>query len=157
MGDNPVNLRDPSGQYALQGFPPPEAQQMWVAVRQLYARLKQNPCCIDPKLRDRVLQLIHPGENGSGVKFVYKHVIPNSDPHKVTCAQVADDWAFMTSRIEIAAGAMNGVCRCPLPGTILHEAVHLTWKNEFQVHTGQDFEQQPYAEAAKCFGPACAK
>jgi hypothetical protein len=55
----------------LKGFTPQGAAQMSIAIGQLEANLRSNPCCIDPKLRDKVLDQLQPFGSG-GITFVYK-------------------------------------------------------------------------------------
>ncbi len=152
VGNKPTNLTDPTGLYELQGFPAAEAAQMTIAIGQLWAKLKANPCCIDPKLRDRLLNLLQPGNYGSGVTFVYQQTLSSSNPNHVTCAQVGLG-DFLTNKVEISQAALNGTCSCPLPGTILHEVTHLTWKN---YGNNSVAEPQAYGNAAACFGSACS-
>jgi hypothetical protein len=150
--NNPVNLTDPTGLYELKGFPAAEAAQMTIAIGQLAAKLKANPCCIDPKMRDRLLNLLQPGNYGSGVTFVYKQTLPSSSPNFITCAQVGFG-DFLTNNVEVSQAALNGACGCTLPGTILHELTHLTWKNYWNNSVA---EPQAYGNAAACFGSACS-
>jgi len=150
--NNPVNLTDPTGLYTLKGFPPAQAAQMTIAIGQLAAKLRSDPCCIDPKLRDRVLNLIQPFNYGSGVTFVYKPTLPAS-PGYVTCAQVGSGWEFLTNTVEISDAALNGTCGCPLPGTLLHETVDLTWSNWF----GPAPEGGAYGAGSACFGSNCGR
>ena len=149
--NQPVNFKDPSGLYQLQGFTPQGVGQMTIAIGQLAAKLRSNPCCIDPQLRDRILDLLQPFGSG-GITFVYKETLP-SDPGYITCAQVPSRWWFLMNKIEISAAAMNGQCGCPLPGTILHEATHLTWKNWFGPPNGGG----AYAAGSACYGQSCAQ
>ncbi len=123
--NNAVDLTDPTGLYTLQGFPPAQAAQMSIAIGQLAAKMKANPCCIDPKTANRILNLLQPFNYGSGVTFVYKQTFPSS-PGYTTCADVSNPWAFLTNTVEISQAALDGTCGCPLPGTILHETTHLT-------------------------------
>ena len=149
--NNAVNLTDPTGLYELKGFSPVDAAQMTIAIGQLWAKLKASPCCIDPKLRDRILNLLQPGNYGSGVTFVYHDTLP-SDPGFVTCAQVSNPFTFLTNRVEVSKAALNGQCACGPPGIILHEVTHLTWKNYF----GPAPEGGAYGGGSSCFGPNCA-
>ena len=96
---------------------------------QLAAKLRSNPCCIDPKSRDKILDVLQRFGSG-GITFVYQQTLP-SDPNHITCAEVSNVWSFLTNKVVISDAAMNGQCRCPLAGTILHEATHLTWGNYF--------------------------
>lgn len=98
---------------------------MSIAIGQLAAKMKANPCCIDPKTANRILNLLQPFNYGSGVTFVYKQTFPSS-PGYTTCADVSNPWAFLTNTVEISQAALDGTCGCPLPGTILHETTHLT-------------------------------
>jgi RHS repeat-associated protein len=148
--NNSVNLTDPTGLYSLQGFSPTQAAQMSTAIGQLAAKLKANPCCVDPKLRDRLLNLLQPGNYGSGVTFVYKETLP-ADPGYVTCAQVSNGWAFLTNTVTISKAALDGTCSCPLAGNLMHETIHLGWKNWF----GSTPEGGAYGGASSCFGPGC--
>jgi len=143
-------MTDPAGLYELKGFSPVDAAQMTIAIGQLAAKLRASPCCVDPKLRDRILNLLQPGNYGSGVTFVYHDTLP-ADPGFVTCAQVSNPVTFLGNRVEISKAALNGQCGCPLAGTILHEVTHLTWKNYF----GATPEGGAYGAAAACFGPNC--
>jgi len=155
VGDNPINSTDPGGLYSMKGFPPARQAQMRQAVRQLYTRLKQNPCCIAPGLRDRVLELINPGENGAGVNFQYRNFIPPpsyAPKGAVVCGLVGGWSDFSTNTAQISRAAMDGTCACPLPGTILHEVVHLTYSNFLMFWSS---EQKAYAAAEACFGPDC--
>jgi RHS repeat-associated protein len=155
VGSNPINSTDPTGLYSLKGFPPARRAQMRQAVRQLYTRLKQNPCCIAPALRDRVLELIRPGENGAGVTFQYRNVIPvpSYAPKGVVVCGFVNGWSdFLSGTAQISKAAMDGTCDCPLPGTILHEVVHLTYSNFLMPWSA---ERKAYAAAEACFGPDC--
>ena len=149
--NQPVNFKDPSGLYQLQGFTPQGAAQMSIAVGQLAAKLRSNPCCIDPKLRDRILDLSQPFSSG-GTTFVYRQSLPSAGPNWVTCAQVGV-WDFLTNKVEVSQAALDGTCPCSLPGTILHEMTHRTWKNFWNNSVA---EPQAYGNAAACFGQACA-
>ncbi|HXE91368.1 MAG TPA: RHS repeat-associated core domain-containing protein [Terriglobales bacterium] len=149
--NNPANFTDPKGLYELKGFPAAEAAQMSIAIGHLAAKLRSNPCCIDPKLRDRVLDLLQPFKPG-GVTFVYQQTLPAS-PGYVTCAHVSDGWDFLTNTVTISQAALNGQCGCGLPGTILHEVVHLTWKNWF----GSAPEGGAYGAGSACFGSNCGR
>jgi RHS repeat-associated protein len=149
--NNPANLTDPKGLYELKGFPAAEAAQMSIAIGQLAAKLRSNPCCIDPKLRDRVLDLLQPFKPG-GVTFVYQQTLPAS-PGYITCAQVSAGWDFLSTTVTISQAALNGQCGCGLPGTILHEVVHLTWKNWF----GSAPEGGAYGAGSACFGSNCGR
>lgn len=145
-----VNFTDPTGLYALKGFTPGEAARMMAAISQLAEKLRSSPCCIDPKLRDRILNLLQPDNNGSGLTFVWHSSLPSS-PGFVTCAQVSLG-DFLTSKVEISAAALDGTCGCPLAGTILHETIHHTWKNFF----GPNPEPGAYGGASACFGSDCS-
>ena len=145
-----TNLADPTGLYALKGFTLGEAARMMGAISQLADKLRSSPCCIDPKLRDRILNLLQPDNNGSGVTFVWHHYLPSS-PGFVTCAQVSLG-DFLTNKVEISAAALDGTCGCPLAGTILHETTHLTWKNFFSPNP----EPGAYGGASACFGADCS-
>jgi RHS repeat-associated protein len=148
--NQPVNFKDPSGLYQLQGFTPQGAAQMSIAIGQLAAKLRSNPCCIDPKSRDRILDLLQPFGT-DGITFLYQQTLP-SDPGYITCAQVSNVWGFLTNKVVISAAAMNGQCGCGLAGTILHEATHLTWGNYF----GPAPEGGAYGNGSACFGQACS-
>lgn len=148
--NRPVNLIDPTGLYSLQGFSIQDATTMDAAINQLAAKLRNNPCCVDPSLRDRLLNLLQPGGSG-GVTFVYHDTLP-ADPGYITCAQVPDLWAFVTNTVSVSAAALNGQCQCAIAGTIMHEVTHLTWKNWF----GPSPEAGGYGAAAACFGTNCA-
>ena len=148
--NRPVNLNDPSGFYSMQGFSIQDQVTMSAAIQQLADKLRNNPCCIDPKLRDRILDLLQPGGTG-GVTFVYQETLP-SDPGYITCAQVSNLWAFMTNKVTMSAAALNGQCGCAVAGTILHEVTHLTWKNWF----GPAPEGGAYGSGSACFGANCA-
>jgi RHS repeat-associated protein len=106
--NDPLNATDPTGLYSLKGFPPARHAQMRRAIRDLYTRLKQVPCCIEPSLRDRVLQLIHPGENGSGVTFQYRNVIPVPGRRRgvVVCGLVGGLGDFFSNAAQISRAAM---------------------------------------------------
>lgn len=54
VSNSPVDDVDPTGLYQLQGFPPEQAAQMQIAIGELWGKLLKNPCCINPKLRDRL-------------------------------------------------------------------------------------------------------
>src|SRR5215469_12955579 len=71
-----LNMTDPAGLYELKGFSPVDVAQMTIAIGQLVAKLRASPCCVDPKLRDRILNLLQPGNYGSGVTFVYHDTLP---------------------------------------------------------------------------------
>ncbi len=144
--NRPVNLIDPTGLYSMQGFSVQDATTMAAAINQLADKLGSNPCCVDPKLRDRLLNLLQPGGSG-GVTFVYQETLP-ADPGYITCAQVSNGWAFLTNTITISAAALNGQCSCAIAGTIMHELTHLTWKNWF----GPTPEGGAYGAASACFG-----
>jgi RHS repeat-associated protein len=149
--NQPVNFADPSGLYQLQGFTPQGAAQMSIAIGQLAAKLRSHPCCIDTKSRDRILDLLQPFGTG-GITFVYKQTLP-ADPGNVTCAQrPAGWWAFLTNKIEVSEAAMDGTCACPLAGTILHEATHLTWGNL----RSPTPEHDAYGNGTACFGAGCS-
>ena len=45
---------------------------------------------------------------------------------------------------------------CQVPNTIVHELVHLTWKN-MVVCLGGDAEKEPNGVADKCFDPLTCK
>lgn len=149
--NNAANLTDPTGLYALKGFNPGEAARMIGAINQLAEKLRSSPCCIDPKLRDRILNLLQPDNNGSGVTFVWHSSLP-SPPGYTTCGQVSRLGDFLTNTVEISAAALDGTCGCPLAGTILHETIHLTFKNYFSPHP----EPGAYGGAEACFGPSCS-
>lgn len=123
---------------------------MDAAISQLAEKLRNNPCCVDPKLRDRILNLLQSGGSG-GVTFVDKETLP-ADPGYITCAQVPSGWAFLTNKVEVSAAALNGQCQCAIAGTIMHEVTHLTWKNWF----GPSPEGGAYGAASACFGTNCA-
>jgi len=148
--NNATNLADPTGLYALKGFTPGEAARMMGAISQLADKLRSSPCCVDPKLRDRILNLLQPDNNGSGVTFVWHHYLPSS-PGFETCAQVSLG-DFLTNKVEVSAAALDGTCGCPLAGTILHETIHLTWKNFFSPNP----EPGAYGGASACFGGDCS-
>lgn len=150
--NNSVNLTDPTGLYTLQGFSEAQAAEMSNAMGELWSKLEENPCCVDPKLRDRLLKLLQPGNYGSGVTFVYQETLP-ADPGGVTCAQVSSGWAFLTNTVIISKAALDGTCRCPLPGTLMHETTHLTWSNWFGPSNGGG----AYRAASACFGQNCAQ
>ena len=149
--NNPINRSDPTGLYTLQGFSGAQAAQMSIAIGQLWGKLKANPCCVDPKLRDRLLNLLQPGNYGSGVTFVYKDTLP-APPGYTVCAEVSGGWAFLTNTVTISKAAMDGECRCPLSGTIMHETTHLTWGNWY----GPPNRGGAYGAASACFGQSCA-
>lgn len=149
--NNWTNLSDPTGLYELKGFSADQAAQMSVALGQLAAKLKANPCCVDPKLRDRIIDLLQPFQTG-GVTFVYKKSLPMYRGQPV-CAEVAPDklgWLF--NKVYVSDLALSGQCGC-LPSTLLHETIHLTWKNRFG---GGDMEAQPNDAEKRCFG-SCAR
>jgi RHS repeat-associated protein len=73
--NSPVGSTDPSGIYELIWFSPPEAAQMQVAIANLTAKLQSAPCCIDPNLRDKLLNLLQPSSTKSGVSFIYFNVM----------------------------------------------------------------------------------
>jgi RHS repeat-associated protein len=145
-----ASLIDPTGLYSMQGFNIQDATRMDAAISQLADKLRSNPCCVDPKLRDRLLNLLQPGGSG-GVTFVYQETLP-ADPGYITCAQVSNGWAFLTNTITISAAALNGQCGCAVAGTIMHELTHLTRKNWF----GSAPEAGAYGSASACFGTNCA-
>jgi RHS repeat-associated protein len=158
--NNSTNLTDPSGLYTLQGFPPAEAAKMTIAIGQLWAKLRGDPCCVgDLKLRDKLLDLIQPGNYGSGVTFVYNKSLPPSNG-RAACAQIAPGnktnafgniWSFFTNRVDISAAAFEPGCGC-LASTLLHEVNHLTRHNRLK----SDIEADSHDLEVKCFGPACA-
>lgn len=155
--NRPVNLPDPTGLYQLQGFSPQDAAQMTIAVGQLAAKLKSQPCCVDSKLRDKILDYLQPFGSG-GVTFVYQAKLP-SGPDEVVCGQVGNSptsglataWAQLTNTVYISADGLKNpaVCGC-LPGTLLHEVTHLTWNSILS----KDPEKLPNETVQKCF--SCA-
>ena len=159
VGNNSANFTDPSGLYTLQGFPPTQAAEMTIAIGQLWAKLKQQPCCVQPKLRDKLLDLLQPSNYGSGVTFVYNQTLPAA-PGAVTCAQVGvgkghpvgNFWRFVTDRVDISEAAFtNPRCGC-LASTLLHEVNHLTRSNRSK----PDPEADSHDLEVRCFGLACA-
>jgi RHS repeat-associated protein len=151
--NRPTNLTDPTGLFELIGFSPVDAAQMTIAIGQLRAKLNAEKCCIDPKLRDRVLDLLQPGNYGSGITFVYKPKLESDDPAFITCMEKGSGLAFFKNQISVSRAALDGTCGCPVPGQILHEAIHLTWGNPLSSTP----EGDAYGAAAACFGPKCAK
>jgi RHS repeat-associated protein len=155
--NNAANLTDPLGLYQLKGFTPGDAAEMTIAIEQLITKLNSMPCCVDPKLRDRLLNLLQPGNTGSGVTFVYQPSLPDEN-----CAQVGvangypfgNFWRFLTNRIDISEAAFgNPRCGC-LASTILHELNHLTWRNYTMAPSKR--EADSHDVEVKCFGQACA-
>jgi len=149
VSNSPVDNADPMGLYQLKGFPPEQAAQMSIAIGELWAKLREKPCCIDPKLRDRLLGLLQPGDGDGGVTFVYAKKIG-----KGYCGAVgglSNFFGFETNTILIADSSTPG-CGC-LPATILHELDHLTWKNV----TSWDPEKHPEGLERQCFpsGSSC--
>lgn len=58
--NDPTDMTDPTGMYELKGFSPTQAAEMSLALGQLAAKLREQKCCLDPKLRDRILSLLQP-------------------------------------------------------------------------------------------------
>lgn len=147
-----MNLADPTGLYQLKGFTPGDAATMILAINQLEEKLKSDPCCIDPKKRDWILNHLGAPNDGSGVTFVYHRDLPAERGH-VTCATSLPGWAFLTNRLEIADAAFwNPACGC-LASTLLHELNHLTWSNRA---LGPDAERESQDIEIRCFGSKCA-
>jgi RHS repeat-associated protein len=146
-----VNFRDPAGLYDLQGFSPTDAAQMTIAIGQLWAKLKSEPCCTgNPSLRAELLDMLQPGNYGSGVTIVYQHTIPG-DPGETVCG-ASSRWDRLNNRFRIARAELDGACGgCGLAGTILHEMAHLTKKGQ-QTSTPEGFA---YDVSFNCFGSKC--
>jgi RHS repeat-associated protein len=149
VGNSPASYTDPSGLYSLHGFPPAEAAQMTIAIGELAAKLRAQPCCTgDPRLGQRLLDLLQPFSYGTGANFVYKKTLPGA------CAEVRTFGEFLTNTIEVSEDALGRPeCPCPLAGIILHELVHLTWDD----YTSPDPERAAYQTAYRCFGDNCAR
>jgi RHS repeat-associated protein len=145
--NNPVDLTDPTGLYQLKGFTPGDAANMTLTINQLTDKLKSSPCCIDPKLRDKILNLLGTPNDGSGVTFTFHRELP-ADPGKITCGQVSAGLSFLLNRVEISDGAFGNAACGSLAGTILHEVNHLTWSNRFS----SDSEADSRSVEDKCFG-----
>jgi len=146
--NNPVNLTDPTGLYQLKGFTPGDAANMILTINQLTEKLKSSPCCIDPKLRDKILNLLGTANDGSGVTFTFHRELP-ADPGSVTCGQVnAGLSSFLFNRVEISDAAFANPACGSLAGTILHEVNHLTLSNRLS----PDPEADSRNVEARCFG-----
>lgn len=145
--NSPVNLADPMGLYQLKGFTPGDAANMILTINQLTEKLKSSPCCVDPKLRDKILNLLGSANDGSGVTFTYHQEIP-SDPGTTTCGQVSAGLSFFFNRVEISDAAFANPACGSLAGTILHEVNHLTWSNRLS----PDPEADSRNVEARCFG-----
>jgi RHS repeat-associated protein len=150
--NNPSNLNDPSGLYALQGFTPGGAVDTMLAIDQLVHKLNSG-CCVPPGVRDRLLRYLAGGNNGSGVTFVYHRNLPGG-----VCGSVGDEnrvksfWSWVTNTVDVADWGNPG-CGC-LPATIAHELVHLTLKNFATPLAGVTPEKEPDA-VEDCFGKSC--
>jgi RHS repeat-associated protein len=151
VSNNPVNLTDPMGQYQLKGFTPGDAANMILSINQLKEKLKSNPCCIDPKLRDTILGKLGTPNDGSGVTFTFHQQLPAA-PGTVTCGQVnAGLLPHLLKQVEIADAAFaRPECGC-LASTILHEVNHLTLSNMLSPDPGADSRNVE----ARCFGSGC--
>lgn len=118
--NDPQDFNDPTGLYALQGFTAEQQVEMMNAIEEVKAKLKGCPSCVnDPKLRDKLAGFLAGGNNGSGVKFVFKEKLAGG-----TCGQTRG----ITNTTFIANWKTNPGCDC-LPKTIIHELVHQTWQN----------------------------
>ena len=161
VGNSSANLTDPTGLYALQGFSPTQAAEMTIAIGQIVARLRREPCCVDPKRRAELLDLLQPGSYGSGVTFVYNETLPKVSG-TVPCGQVGEGeghpfgnvWRKVTKRIDISGAAFHDPrCGC-LKSTLLHEVNHLTSGN--QAMRSPEDEVSSRNLEIQCFGLACA-
>jgi RHS repeat-associated protein len=142
-----TNLTDPTGLYSLQGFSPTESAQMSIAIGKVWAKLLQCPSCVPDALRAKLLNMLQPGSYGSGVSFAHSN-------RPGVCGIVAGAFNFYLNRIEITSAAFGDPsCPCPLPGTIVHELVHLTWGSVLTPNPQR--EKDAHGIAAKCFGKAC--
>jgi len=146
--NNPVNLTDPTGLYQLKGFTPGDAANMILTINQLTEKLKSSPCCIDPKLRDKILNLLGTANDGSGVTFTFHRELL-ADAGRVNCGQVnAGLLSFLFNRVEISDAAFANPGYGSLAGTILHEVNHLTLSNLLS----PDPEADSRNVEARCFG-----
>jgi len=148
VSNNSVNLMDPMGLYQLKGFTPGDAATMILTINTLKEKLKSSPCCIDPKVRDKILNLLGEYNDGSGVTFTYHPSLP-SDPGTLICGQVnAGLYAFLFNRVEISEAAFSNPACGNLASTILHEVNHLTLNNLFS----PDPEADSLDAEARCYG-----
>ena len=154
--NDPPNLNDPSGLYALKGFTPGGAVDMMLAIHQLVHKLNSG-CCVPQGLKDRMLGMLAGGNNGSGVTFVYHRNLPDGSGN---CSSVGEGsnrlknfWDYVTNRVEIADWGNPG-CGC-LPAHIGHELVHLTLKNFVLPLVGGNNEKEPDL-VEDCFGKSCS-
>ena len=146
------NATDPSGMYTLVGFSSPDAAQMTVAIKNLDSKLRSTPCCIDPKLRDKILNDLQPGSTTDGVAFGYFKTIPGR-PNGLGAIPGLE--GFLHKDVVITKHALDGSANCPLEGVILHELVHLTWSNFILPHDAR--EDDAYGKAVACFGEGCKR
>ena len=154
--NNSASLSDPTGLYTLEGFPPAQAAEMTIAIGQLWAKLKREPCCAGsrgPKLLDK----LQPGSYGDGVTFVYNKTLPGP-PGQTVCGMVGSPkggavgnfWDHVTNRVNLSEDAFSNR-GCPfLASLILHEVNHLTWENQHSPDPDADSRDLQ----TKCFGPA---
>jgi len=129
VGNNGLNLTDPTGLYQLKGFPGALDAMMRAAINDALQTLRQS-CCAGPSGR-KIADAIE------SATFVYK-------PGKKDCGGVGPASYHLRLRHEIGIGPaafLPWVC-CRLASTVAHEAVHLTG--------GSDDEAYPIEEA--CFG-----
>lgn len=143
VSNSPADDTDPTGLYQLQGFPPDMAAEMTIAIGKLWAKLRENQCCIDPKLRDKLLDILQPGNGDGGATFVYAKKVNKGD-----CGGTRR----MSNKSYIADWKTNPGCGC-LQGTILHELVHHTARNNFTFWPWDD-EKQPDAIERSCYPKA---
>ena len=104
---------------------------MMFAINRMIETLNSKPCCVDPKLKDKVLNLLGNANNGSGTTFVYEPVDPGDNCASIGFGGPSTISAFLTKTVTISADGIGGIngCTCPLAGTIFHEMIHLTWNN----------------------------
>jgi RHS repeat-associated protein len=151
-----TNLSDPTGLYTLEGIPPAQAAEMTIAIGQLWAKLRSEPCCAGAQ-GPKLIGLLQPGNYGDGVTFVYNKTLP-SPPGQTNCGMVGSGsghpvgnfWRYVTNRVDISEDAFSNR-NCPfLADLILHEIVHLTKANR----ESPDPEADARNFEIKCFGLA---
>lgn len=150
--NGPVDLKDPRGLYGLEGFSPADAAQMTIAIGNLWAKLKSNPCCVGRGKGDELLGLLQPGNYGAGVTFVHRDTITHNG--RSVDAGVELPLGYYGNKVLIADKALNGFSKCPLEGIILHELVHLTPENHGLEH-GKPREDDAYGKSIACYGEGC--
>lgn len=124
---------------------------MSIAIGKLVACLN-NTGCIDPDVRRRILNHLQPFNYGSGVTFTY---YPKIIFNNRAVGGLVGPLHLFTEEINISGDAFNGAC--PLEGLLLHELVHLTWRNTWLAyrHGPEAAEKDAYDKSAACFGAPC--